>query len=88
MLSLISGYSLAVFEKTVGKIILNLRKQRKLSQEDLADLIDSHQVYISEIERGMKLPSLRTLYNLAHAFGMTLTDLVAIIDRDLSDMAD
>ena len=59
-----------------------------LSQEELADIIDSNQVYISEIERGMKLPSIKTLYNLSKAFGMTLAEFVAIIENELEDMAD
>jgi len=74
-----------VFEKTIGKIILDLRRQRRLSQEELADMIDSNQVYISEIERGMKLPSIRTLYNLAHAFGMSLAELSAIIEKEIRE---
>jgi len=77
-----------VFEKTIGIIVLNLRKQRKISQEELADMIDSNQVYISEIERGMKLPSIKTLYNLAKAFGMTLAEFVAIIEKAIEESAD
>lgn len=79
---------ISVFEKTIGIIVLNLRKQRKISQEELADMIDSNQVYISEIERGMKLPSIKTLYNLAKAFGMTLAEFVAIIEKAIEDSAD
>lgn len=77
-----------VFEKTIGIIVLNLRKQRKISQEELADMIDSNQVYISEIERGMKLPSIKTLYNLAKAFGMTLAEFIAIIEKAIEESAD
>lgn len=40
--------------KEVGDTIRELRKEKHLSQEKLADAIDSHQVYISEIEKGIK----------------------------------
>ena len=46
-------------------------------------MIDSHQVYISEIERGLKTPSLQVLYEMAKAFGMTLTSLVSSIEKNL-----
>lgn len=83
MLSLIYGYPLLVFARTVGKVVHDLRLEKKMSQEQLAEAIDSHQVYISEIERGLKIPSLPVLYNMAKAFGMTLTELVSIIEKSL-----
>jgi len=83
MLLLIYGYPLLVFERTVGKVVHDLRTEKKMSQERLAEAIDSHQVYISEIERGLKLPSLYVLFNIAKAFGMTLTELVSIIENSL-----
>lgn len=83
MLSLIYGYPLLVFARTVGKVVHDLRLEKKMSQEQLAEAIDSHQVYISEIERGLKIPSLPVLYNMAKAFGMTLTELVSIIENSL-----
>ena len=47
----------------VAQAIKELRKEKHISQEKLADAIDSHQVYISEIEKGKKTPSIMTLYN-------------------------
>jgi len=83
MLLLIYGYPLPVVERTVGKVIRRLRKEKRMSQEKLAEAIDSHQVYVSEIERGLKLPSLHVLLNISKAFGMTLTELVSRIEKSL-----
>ena len=80
MFTLINGYSMLVFARAIGKVIRNLRTERKMSQEELAEKIDSHQVYISEIERGLKIPSVPVLYSMAKAFGITLTDLISIIE--------
>ena len=55
-----------------------------MSQERLADAIESHQVYISEIERGLKTPSLPVLYDIAKAFGLTLTELISIIEKEFN----
>lgn len=71
-----------MFSVVVGKTIKTLRKEKKVSQEKLAEAIDSHQVYISEIERGLKIPSLPVLYEIAKAFGITLTELISIIEKE------
>lgn len=68
----------------VAQAIQELRKERRISQEKLADAIDSHQVYISEIEKGKKIPSITILNNMASVFGMTLTQFVEIIEKKLA----
>ena len=80
---LINRYAEIVFSIAVGKTIKRLRKEKKISQEKLAEAINSHQVYISEIERGLKIPSLPVLYEMAIAFGMSLTELVSYIEKEL-----
>ena len=79
------SYAITVLSEAVGNTIRNLRKQKGISQEKLADSIDSHQVYISEIERGLKIPSLLVLYKIARFFGLSLTELVGIIEQNLLD---
>ena len=74
-----------MFSIAVGNTIKRLRREKKLSQEGLAEKIDSHQVYISEIERGLKIPSLPVLREMANAFGMSLTELVSCIEKELTD---
>lgn len=72
----------------VAQAIQELRKERRISQEKLADAIDSHQVYISEIEKGKKIPSITILNNMASVFGMTLTQFVEIIEKKLATNPD
>lgn len=69
--------------KAVGEVIRELRKEYKVSQEKLAEGIESHQVYISEIEKGDKLPSLIILRNIAKFFALSLTELVSRIEQKL-----
>ena len=71
--------------KSIGARIRYFRNKKKLSQEGLAEKIDSHQVYISEIERGLKIPSLPVLREMANAFGMSLTELVSCIEKELTN---
>lgn len=53
-----------------AKFIKNLvafRKRDKISQEKLAELSGLHQTYISDIERGVRNPSLKTIEKIANA---------------------
>ena len=84
MLLFIFLYSKRVLNKAVGETIKTLRKQKGFSQEKLAEAIDSHQVYISEIERGLKMPSLPVLYEIAKSFGLSLSELVELIENRIN----
>ncbi|MBK6265691.1 helix-turn-helix transcriptional regulator [Marivirga sp. S37H4] len=45
-------------QKRIGIQIAKIRRQKGLTQEDLADLADIHPDYIGKIERGERSPSL------------------------------
>jgi transcriptional regulator with XRE-family HTH domain len=47
-----------------------------ISQEQLAHDSGYHPTYISQLERGLKSPSLRTLNQLAKALGISTSALV------------
>jgi transcriptional regulator with XRE-family HTH domain len=64
------GYSRKLRESiqlAFGKVLRKYRMQQKLSQERLAELAGLDRTYISQIERGLKSPSLPTLLSLAKA---------------------
>lgn len=66
-------------------MVRHLRREHNISQEKLAELINSHQVYICEIEQGKKLPSLTVLDNIAKAFNLPLSQLVYQIEVKLGE---
>lgn len=53
--------------KTFGRSVRNLRKQRSLSQETLAEACGLSRNYISDIERGVRNPGLLVNVALAKA---------------------
>jgi len=57
--------------KIIEEIIL-ARKEKNLSQKDLAELIGTRQSNISRLERGNYNPSLDFLKKIAHAIGKEL----------------
>jgi len=50
-----------------GEIVKKYRLQQKLSQEKLAELANLDRTYISQIERGLKSPSITSLISLSKA---------------------
>ena len=58
-----------------GQRIRTLRKERGLSQEDLAELCGLDRTYISGIERGLRNVALRNIEALAEALGVSISDL-------------
>ena len=67
----------------VAETLRELRQKKGVSQEKLAEEIDSHQVYISEIENGKKIPSLAVIYKTAQFFNLSLSDFAAMIEEKL-----
>ena len=56
---------------SIGRNIRKYRKEKKLSQEQLAEIIHVSQNYVGNMERGEKIPSLETLVAIADALGVS-----------------
>jgi transcriptional regulator with XRE-family HTH domain len=59
----------------VGLNLQNARRERGISQEELAHLAKVHQTYLSGVERGKRNPSILVLYRIAAALGLDIEDL-------------
>ena len=59
----------------VGLNLQRLRRERGLSQEELADLAEIHQTYLSGVERGKRNPTIAVLQRIAQALGADIEDL-------------
>jgi transcriptional regulator with XRE-family HTH domain len=64
-----------------GARLRELREQRGETQRSLAELIGSTHPYISQMERGLKVPSLTTIVRLAIALRCKVTDLVGVFNK-------
>lgn len=60
--------------KQIGDNIRKARKDKRLSQEELAFMIDSARNYIGCIERAEKFPSIILLKKISEALNMKLAD--------------
>jgi len=69
-------------QRIFGEVLRELRKERKLSQEKLGELTNLHDRYISLLERGLRQPTLSTIFKLANALGISLLDLLKpVVER-------
>jgi transcriptional regulator with XRE-family HTH domain len=58
-----------------GKRLAQMRKERKISQEQLAELSGLNRPYISGIEHGKRNVSLEVIVSLAKALGIQTKEL-------------
>ena len=56
--------------KTVGKNLARIRKEKGLSQEELAFQCELHRTYISGIERGIRNPTILILDKIAKSLNV------------------
>ena len=57
-----------------GARIAELRKQRNISQEELAERCGVHRTYIGSIERGEKSPTLNTIDKFAKGLDIAIIE--------------
>lgn len=65
-------------QRIAGANIRAIRKQRGVSQEQLADALGVHRTYMGGVERGERNLTLRSLERLAERMGV---DPVALLQR-------
>jgi len=65
-----------------GQRLRELRVARNLSQAELADRCGSNRPFISNLERGVKVPSLTMILRLADALSSRACELVEIFDQN------
>ena len=72
--------------KAVAAVISRLRRERRQSQEVLSGLAAMARSHLSMVDTGEMLPTLPTLWRLAEAFGLRPSELVAMIEDEMSKM--
>ncbi|MCY3778985.1 MAG: helix-turn-helix transcriptional regulator [Chloroflexi bacterium] len=68
-------------DKSFGEALRKRRQQLGLSQEELNFRTGVHRTFISEIERGVKSPTLHTVAALAEALGIKPSDLMRMAEE-------
>lgn len=69
------------FLQNFGALLKQLRKERKLSQEALAEVAGVERNYIYYLERGESAPTLIVLMGLAKGLGIKFSELAMMIEN-------
>lgn len=70
-------------ESVFGEILQVLRKEKKLTQEELAFRSGLDRTYISLMERGLRVPTLATLFKLSRALNVEPEEVILLIKKKL-----
>ena len=68
------------FSAEFGARLKELRKERKVSQQKLAEAAGVERNYIYYLERGYSEPTLSVLMGLAHGLNLSFVDLAKVIE--------
>ena len=68
--------------KKLGNIIRQRRLASNLSQEKLAHLAGIHRTYISQIERGLKSPTINILNKIVKHLNASLSDISIELEKN------
>jgi transcriptional regulator with XRE-family HTH domain len=74
----------AAYLKALGKAIVARRKALKMTQADLASIINMEVPNLSVIENGKSNPQILTLTRIASALDVQIQGLLPLIDQPLS----
>jgi transcriptional regulator with XRE-family HTH domain len=68
----------------LGKIIGQLRQSACLSQEELASRANIHRTYVSQIERGLKSPTIIILWKVSKALETTPSKILRLLEQQIN----
>jgi transcriptional regulator with XRE-family HTH domain len=63
------------FLTSFGKRLNTIRKQKNVTQEKLAEMVDVHRTYIGFIEQGKRNPSIGNIHKIAKSLKVDITEL-------------
>lgn len=66
-----------------GQVLREERKRQNVSQEQLALYADVDRTFVSQIERGIRQPTLTTLFKLSRVLKLAPSALVARMERTI-----
>ena len=63
---------------------MQLRREKGLTQEQLSGLAALDRTHYSKIERGLRSPTLDTIFKIAFALDMEPHELIQVIERNVA----
>ncbi|MBX3177742.1 MAG: helix-turn-helix transcriptional regulator [Candidatus Hydrogenedentes bacterium] len=70
--------------RVIGKVLADRRRASNMSQETLAFECGLHPTYISQVERGLKSPTMRTMFQIASVLETPLSEVIREVEKKIS----
>ena len=67
-------------EQIFGEVLKEERNKKDISQSELANLAELDRTYISLLERGLRQPTIETIFKLAEALSLKASALIQKIE--------
>ena len=74
------------FNLRLGQVIARLRQRQNLSQEDLAEAAGVHRTYVSQIERGIKSPTMKVFIRIAGALRTRPSAVLRMVEKEAREL--
>ena len=68
----------------IGNILKELRDNKGLTQEQLSGLAALDRTHYSKLERGLRSPTIETLFKIAHALDIMPHEIIKIIETKIN----
>lgn len=73
-----------MIDKAFANVLRELRLKKGLSQEAFAFEVGIHRTYVSQLERGLKSPSLKTIQKIGQVLDISLSELMVLIEKEMN----
>ena len=70
-----------VTSELIGKVIREYRTKKGISQEVLSGLAGLDRTHYSKIERGLRSPTIETIFKIAHALEIPPHEIIKSIEK-------
>lgn len=70
----------------IAKILKKIRENKGISQEQLAFKANLHRTYISQLERGLKSITVKTLFKITESLEVEIDDFIKLVADELENI--
>lgn len=68
----------------IGRVLRELRENKKLTQEQLSGLAALDRTHYSKLERGLRSPTIETVFKIAHALDIKPHEIIKLIENKMN----
>lgn len=69
-------------DQSIAKVLRDVRESRGISQEALSFDAGLHRTYISQLERGLKAVTVKTLLKITDALGIEIDEFMKLVNHE------